>query len=517
MASNSRTVNVVKNTSATLVDKVMQIVVQFVLRTAFIHILGNEYTGLSGLFTDILHVLSLMEMGLDSSMIFSLYKPISQKDTKRIRQLLQFYKTAFTIIGFAVMAAGVACVPFLPHIVRNVPNIKEDIRGIFLMYVATSACSYFLIYRAVLLRADQQSRVISKWNVIVNTVECVVEVVLLLIFRKYYAYLIVHFIAVVGRNVIISYITTRKYPQYFNHREEPLPSGEKRRLFRDLACLTMYDVSNVAINSTDSVFISAFVGTVEVAIIGNFTMIITGVRSMVNQCVNAVKPSIGNLAATSSNEKQEQVFRTLNFLTFWIACICCTCLFALLNPFVGTIWLNQSYMISTGIIAVMVANFFIAVMVFPVEGFRTANGLFVQGWMRPLIMAILNIILDFFWGRRWGIMGIFLATTVSRLLTQVWFDPWLIFTRVFKTSVLGYYVKYLLYALVTAACCGLSYYLCGMIHIGNAIVSFIVNAAIAFGLSNLVVLALFSRSTEFHYLKDAVGQLVSKLRRRGKN
>ncbi len=513
--ANSRTVNVVKNTSATLLDKLMQIVIQFALRTAFIHILGNEYTGLSGLFTDVLHVLSLMEMGLDSSMIFSLYKPISQKDTRRVKQLLQFYKTAFTIIGFVVFAAGVCCVPFLPYIVKNVPNIKEDIRVIFMIYVATSACSYFLIYRAVLLRADQQSRIISKWNVIVGTVECVVEVVLLLIFRKYYAYLIVHFCAVVGRNIIISYITTRKYPQYFNgQKAEPLSKPERHILFRDLACLTMYDVSGVAINSTDSVFISAFVGTSEVAIIGNFTLIIASIRSMVNQTVNAVKPSIGNLAATSSNEKQEQVFRTLNFMTFWVACICCTCLFVLLNPFVGEIWLNSSYMLSMPIISVMVANFFIAVMVFPVEGFRTANGLFVQGWMRPLIMAVLNIILDFFWGRMWGIIGIFFATTVSRLMTQVWFDPWLVFSRVFKTSVLDYYKDYVIYALITAASCALSYYLCDFLPIGHGIIRFALSMVVCVVIPNVIVLALYHKSEEFHYLRGAISNLLGKFRGR---
>ena len=514
--ANSRTVNVVKNTSATLVDKLMQIVIQFALRTAFIYILGNEYTGLSGLFTDVLHVLSLMEMGLDSSMIFSLYKPLAQNDTRRIRQLLQFYRTAFTIIGFVVMGAGIACVPFLRYIVKDVPNIKEDIRGIFLMYVATSACSYFLIYRAVLLRANQQSRIISKWNVIVYSVECVVEIVLLLIFKKYYAYLIVHFIAVIARNIIISHITTKKYPHFFDQKEEPMSKRERRTLFRDLACLTMYDVSGVVINSTDSVFISAFVGTVEVAIIGNFTMIITAVRSLVNQSVNAVKPSIGNLAATSSNEKQEQVFKTLNFLTFWIACICCTCLFVLLNPFVGDIWLNSSYVVSNAIIGVMVANFFIAVMVFPVEGFRTANGLFVQGWMRPLIMAALNIALDFFWGRKWGIMGIFVATTVSRLLTQVWFDPWLIFTRVFKTSVLAYYIKYVVYAATTAASCAIAYCLCGMIHVDSGILRFLIYAVISVIIPNLIVLALFGRSDDCHYLFGAVKQLLAKVRRRAR-
>ena len=153
--ADSRTTNVIKNSSASLIYKVIQILVQFIIRTVFIRLLGNEYTGVSGLFSDILHVLSLMEMGLDVSMVYSLYKPLAEKNVDRIAALLKFFRKAFNVIGVAVLVVGAALTPFLHYIVKGVPNITEDIRGIFLMYVLTSGCSYFLIYKTVLLRADQ--------------------------------------------------------------------------------------------------------------------------------------------------------------------------------------------------------------------------------------------------------------------------------------------------------------------------------------------------------------------------
>jgi hypothetical protein len=129
-------------------------------------------------------------------------------------------------------------------------------------------------------------------------------------------------------------------------------------------------------------------------------------------------------------------------------------------------------------------------------------------------MAVLNIILDFFWGRMWGIIGIFFATTVSRLMTQVWFDPWLVFSRVFKTSVLDYYKDYVIYALITAASCALSYYLCDFLPIGHGIIRFALSMVVCVVIPNVIVLALYHKSEEFHYLRGAISNLLGKFRGR---
>lgn len=514
---DNRTSNVVKNSGASLLNKLVHMLMQFAMRTVFIHLLGNEYTGISGLFTDILQVLSLVELGLDASMVYSLYKPVAQKDTQRIKALMGFYKKAFTIIGVVVLVSGILCVPFLGHIVKKVPNIKEDIRGIFLMYVATTSFSYFLIYKTVLLRANQKTRVISNWTTIVYISESIVEIILLAIFRQYYAYLIVHFLATVLRNIVLTRKVDRLYPDYVKKSNLSITKQERNKLLRDMACLVVYSASGVVIYSTDSVFISAFVGTVEVAIIGNFTLIINSMRTLVQQIVNAAKPSIGNLAATSNTEKQELVFHRMNFLSFWVCCFSCTCMIVLLNPFVGEIWLNESYKVSMTVIAVMVLNYFIAVMVFPVESFRTANGLFTQGWMRPAIMAVMNIALDFYMGRRWGIRGILIATTISRLATQVWYDPYLVYKLVFKKSVTTYYFEYLSYLAITAGSCGATYYLGRVLSFGNAIADFLVKLLIAVLIPNLAVILLFRRSDNFKYLMRMGGKAFHKLSHRKKH
>ena len=512
--ADSRTSNVIKNSGASLLNKLVHMLVQFGMRTVFIYFLGNEYTGVSSLFTDILQVLSLMELGLDTSMIYSLYGPLARQDHQRISALMNFYRKAFTVIGFAVLGAGLLCVPFLQYIVKGVPNIKEDIRGIFLMYVATSAFSYFLVYKTVLLRANQKSRIISNWTTIIYVTESIAEVILLLIFRAFYAYLIVHLLATVLRNIILSRKTDKLYPDYVGKTEERLPREDRKALFRDLACLTVYSTAGVVIHSTDSIFISSFVGTVQVTIIGNHTLIINSIRHIVSQIVNTTKPSIGNLAAKSDTEKQETVFYRMFFISFWVSCFTCTGLFVLLNPFVGDIWFNPSYKVSMVIIAVMVANYFIPVMGFPVESFRTANGLFVQGWMRPAIMAALNLVLDYFLGRAWGIFGIFIATTISRLATQTWYDPWLVHKKVFRKSPAQFFAKYGLYAAITAVSCFAVYELGNLISVSNRWIGFGTKLILVCLIPNLLVIALFRKTAEFEYTRNLMKKITGKIRKK---
>ena len=196
--ADSRTSNVIKNSGANMVYKLAHILLQFAIRTAFINILGKEYTGVSTLFTDILNVLSLMELGMGTAMTYALYKPLSTGDTEKISALMTFYKKAYRTIGILVFTVGMLITPFLGFLVNDVPNIKEDITIIFIIYVLTSASSYFLVYKTVILRASQQSRVISLISSLVFIAEGVVEIILLIIFREFYAYLITHFVFTVG-------------------------------------------------------------------------------------------------------------------------------------------------------------------------------------------------------------------------------------------------------------------------------------------------------------------------------
>jgi len=350
-------------------------------------------------------------------------------------------------------------------------------------------------------------------DTVLQTAESIVEIILLVIFKEYFVYLILHLLATVVRNIILSKKSQKMYAEYFKHKEARLTKEETKNLFKDIYALAIYKISGTVINSTDSIVISAFVGTVEVSIIGNFTLIINSIRTAIEQIVNAMRPSVGNLAATSSKEKQEEVFLQMNFMAFWIACFCCNCFYVLLNPFVGNIWFDNSYQVTEMIIAVLTANFFIAVMVYPVEVFRTANGLFIQGKYRPAIMAVINIVLDIILVKYWGVFGVLLATTLSRVSTQVWFDAYLIYKYAFKKKPWGYYVEYLKDAGITALLCIVASQIVEIPSIDNVFVDFLFRILSAMLLPNLILLFLYHNRPEFRAMKE---RILARIQKRSK-
>ena len=94
---SSRTRNSILNISTSIGGQLLATILKFVVRTVFIHTLGKAYLGINGLFSDILTMLSLTELGFDTAINFKLYKPLAEKDTHRIRMLMKFYKQAVSV------------------------------------------------------------------------------------------------------------------------------------------------------------------------------------------------------------------------------------------------------------------------------------------------------------------------------------------------------------------------------------------------------------------------------------
>jgi O-antigen/teichoic acid export membrane protein len=150
----TRTKNSIKNITVALAGQSVGIVVSFIARIFFIRVLGTEYLGISGLFTNILTMLSLVELGIGPAIIFSLYKPLAEDDKPKVQALMRLYKNAYTIIGILVAALGLSITPFLHVLIKEMPNVP-DLNLIFILFVINSAISYFYAYKRNLIIADQ--------------------------------------------------------------------------------------------------------------------------------------------------------------------------------------------------------------------------------------------------------------------------------------------------------------------------------------------------------------------------
>lgn len=493
--SNSRTKNTFLNVLGGIAVKASGFTA-FVTRTVFLYVLGIEYAGVSSVFTNVLTVLSFAELGIGTAITYALYKPIAENDNNQISKLMNAYKKIYSTIAAVIFLLGLCLIPFMEYIITDAPSIKEDIRLIYLLYLANTSVSYLLIYKSTFLIATQKDYLVSKYKVIISIVKMAVECVALIAFKNFVVYLVISIVISFAQNLIVAKVAEREYPILKQKNKQKLEEAEKKQLFRDTKALALYKVSGTVLNGTDSILVSSFFGTSSAGILGNYNLITGQIYSLVMILFSATSAGVGNLAATSNKKHQYEIFQQMLFICFWLYCFCVTSLWTLLNPFMY-VWQSGKHMFSAYLIALIVIEFYIRGMLSPVTQFRTSNGLFIQGKYRPVIMAVINLVTSIVLAKWVGISGIFLGTIISRATTQLWYDPWLIYRRVFGVNTFEYFKIYFIYGFVTVACCALTSTLLNFICPQEGVVKLLVGCVLCVIIPNMAIIGLFHKTQAF--------------------
>nr|WP_295269212.1 hypothetical protein [uncultured Blautia sp.] len=510
----SRVISTLKNTGMGLVVKLITLITNFGIRTLFIYYLGIEYTGVSSVFKDVLTVLSFAELGIGSAITYALYKPIHDRDYRQIARLMGLYKKAYRIIAVTVLSIGICLVPFLEKLVTNVPSVKESLVLIYLLYIIDTTVSYLLIYKSTLLTANQKSYIISIVTVGVTIFRTIAQAIVIVVLRNFVAYLIITISFTFIQNLIISKIADMHYPEIAKYKDETLSADERKGIFADIKALSLYKISGTVLNGTDSLIISSMLGAGIVGYTSNYTMIITELYNLMLQFLNAVTASVGNMVASKDKKRQVDMFVIMNFVCEVFFSICTVCLYCLLNEFVGEIWLGQDYVISKVVVLFLCLDFYLKGNATIVNSFRNANGLFVQGQYRPVIMAVINIIVSIVAVKLIGLPGVFLGTVVSRVSTQVWYDPLILYKYGFEKSVKNYYINYIKWFMVVVVSAGTSIYINSMFKINFSILSFIVHGLNCIVWTLVFILAFFGKSDQIKSVITYINTITKRIWKR---
>ena len=218
----SRTKNSAKNLGTGVIVQVINILMEFIVRTIFIKILGKEYLGINGLFTNILTMLSFAELGIGTAIIFNMYKPVAENDKNKIRALMQLYKKSYNIIGVVVFALGICVIPFMKYIVKEAPTIKESIILIYILFLLNTSVSYFFTYKKSIISAHQKQSIINNIDSVFYLVRSILEIIFLIITKNYIVFLIIKIVSTLSENFIISMKANKMYPYLKENTKEVL-------------------------------------------------------------------------------------------------------------------------------------------------------------------------------------------------------------------------------------------------------------------------------------------------------
>lgn len=507
MDNSSRTVKSMKNIVFGLIFKIVGMVFPFIIRTVMIQKLGVEYLGLNSLFTSILMVLSLSELGIGSALVFNMYKPIANNDTERVCVLLKVYKNVYRCIGLIITVIGLVLMPLLPHMISG--NCPSDINIyiLYLIYLVNTVLSYFMFaYKKSILEANQLNGYNSMLETITTFSMYVFQIIVLILFRNYYAYIIFLPVSTLALNIIRSYFVDKKFPEYSCRGE--IEKGFLKKLYKKVKALLGHKLGSTILSAADSIVISAILGLEILAIYGNYYQIINALIGVVTILYTAITASVGNSLIKST---ENQIYKNFNVLTFannWIVSWFSICLLCLFQPFMK-VWMGENLMFEMNVVILFVIYFYSWLFRKIGLTYKDAAGMWEEDFWKPYVGIIVNVVANIMLCKIIGVSGALLSTIIIMLFIYFPWETRVLFKNLFKKSSKEYYLKMFGYALCTFITGVVTFELCRVVNrIGIA--ELIIKAIICTLIPNVLFVLFYFRKEEFIDIKKRILGLLKR-------
>lgn len=512
-----RTQNAAINSIFTIIQKIIETVLSFIYRTMFIQILGVTYLGVNGLFTNIFSVLSLMELGVGSSIIFLLYKPLVEKDTEKIKTYMKFYALMYRIIAIFIGMAGIALIPFLKYIVKTDVEIPDMI-PIYILMLLNTVSSYLFAYKRSILEADQKAYYNSINYSIFNAANTIIRLLVLAILKNFIATLIVSVIVNLLSNIEISHRVNKMYPYLKEKNVKHMDKSQLYEVIKRMKAIMMHKIGNVVITSTDNIILSSMISIAVVGIYSNYSMITNIIYTTVSLVFVSITASVGNLKVTETPKKSETVFNEMLFMNFFIYYVISVVSWSMFNDLIQT-WIGSEYVFDSGIVFLIIMQLYISGMRHTPVTFLNSSGLNYNSRFKPFAEAIINLTVSIIGVKIFGISGVILGTIIAYLTCSVWVEPHILYKHWFKKSSIKYFLRYFGYMGLTILTTFLSRYITSFISIEGwigVILKFILSGLIAV----TIFIIMFFKTEEYKYyinvIKNFKDSVKSKLIERRK-
>lgn len=495
-----RTSNSIKNSIAITIQSVISICIGFVSQAIFIKLLGAEYLGLNGLFSNILTMLSIVELGIGSAITYNLYKPIANNDLEEIKSILNFYKKAYDVIAVVIMIVGLLLIPFLHYIVGKV-DIDVNIYIIYILFLLNTISTYLFTYKRTLIYANQSNYIICYIQLAKTILLNVFQIILLYLTRNYYLYLILRLAFQIVENISLNVIANRMFPYIKCKSTNRIDKSTEISIIKKVKALFFHKIGTVIINGTDNILISSYFGIYMVGIYSNYYMIINSVSNILAQIINSTAASIGNLLVYKDETKNFNIFQKLRFINFWITCVSGTCLLTIMQPFI-TLWIGKEYLMHLSVLIILVINYYQKMMRRSYACFKDSAGIWIEDKYVPLVEAILNIVFSIVFLKLIGIAGVFVGTIISGLVLWCYSYPKFVYKKLFKRNYWNYAMETIGYIGLFLVVSIIVYILSSMVVMKGLLLDVIVISFISIIVSNLLLVIIFYKNENFKYVID---------------
>lgn len=502
----SRTEHSARNATVSAIARMITIAGGFVARIVFTHTLSQDYVGINGLFSDILNMLALSELGLGAAITYALYRPIAQGDVEKQKSLMRMFRNFYRVVAGIVLAGGLAVAPFLGVLIKEPPQV-DHLTLIYLLYLCNSVLSYFMVYKRTLIDAHQLSYLGVLFQTSAWLLQNILQIILLLTTRNFILYVSVTIFCTLLNNLAISWKADQLYPFLKDKPVERLPEKDRKEIFRNMRAMLLHKIGGAMVNGTDNLLLSSLVGITGNSLYSNYALIIGSLRQVLNQAFQGITASVGNLGTEQDMARVKRVYEASFFLGQWLFGVVAVCAFEVIG-LVVEVCFGRNYVFPREVTLVLCLNFYLTGTRQATLIFRDAMGGFWYDRYKSLVEAVVNLAASIVLGKLYGAAGVFLGTLVSTVTTSLWVEPFMLYRHCLKASPRRFLLRYGLYMGVTFLLWYGEDLICQSFS-GSAPVVGALRLLFCFAATNLAYFALYHRTKEFRLLAAKAWEILS--------
>ena len=490
-----------RNIKYSAVNYIAVNLLKFIVRMVFVKTLPIEYLGVNGLFSNILVMLSLAELGIGPAIVYSLYKPLAYGDKESVKSIMRLFKKVYIAVGAVILVLGLALFPFLDNFIKDGQSLPQ-VHYFYLVFLLNSVVSYLWTYKRSLLIADQKQYVVNIYQAAVQVLVAALQIVFLLIFADYWCFIILMLLGTVLENFSIARKADKEYP-YLNEKAEALDLDIKQQIVRNTKAMICHKIGGMVVFSSSNLVLSKFAGLAAVGLYSNYYMVIAALNTFAAKFFESITASIGNLMVLEESNKKIKAFKITEFITALQAAICFCGLYVLFNPFVE-LWVGKAYLFSEAVVTAMAFSFYLTYMRKAVLMFRDACGLYWNDRYKPLAESVINLAASIYLTVHYGVIGVVVGGVISTLLTCFWVEPYVLFNNGIDIKLKDYFIDYLKFTVVALLAAVTSQLVYSSLFTNVTILNFISGILICVIITLTLWFVVFYKREEMQYLVNFV-------------
>lgn len=439
----------VMNIKVGMLFYVLSLLLAFFSRKIFLDCLGAEFIGLTGMLMNIMSFLSVAELGIGTSIVYFLYKPLQEENHQKINEVMSMLAFLYRCIGGIISLTGLVVSLFFPWWFDRLSTGLPLVYFAFYAFLASSAAGYVFNYKQLLVSANQKQYLVNAYFQTIAITQSLVQILLAWYYRNLYLWVAVGLLFTIIGIIVFNYRIRQLYPWLRINLKEGRQNLKKYpEVLHKTRQIFVQRIKNFILYRSDELLVGIFVNVTQVAFYGNYTIITSKLNFLVNILSDGMNAGVGNLVAEGNDQNTMKVFWELTAIRFLICGIVIFGLLLFIQPFV-TCWFGPQYRLSDTIVYLLVFNIFIFLSRGVVENYISAHGLFSDVWAAWTELA-LNLAITLCLAPFYGIVGILLGKILSVFFIAMFWKPYFLFTKGLKKSVAVYWRGMMPYYLIFA-------------------------------------------------------------------